>query len=363
MTISVGLDKRGVGWGQGTGVRRYRDRLRHCIAARPEEFPVHLLTDDRGTPPSATKVGPRFFADAARWHRLTRKVRRVRLDASVDLFHWSHPMPLWAEDCLNVVTIHDLIPLRQPEYSAIPPRRFARLLRQLADRGACFACVSETTQAQLLAATGIDPARSYCTYQPVAVPRSPPPPLEGLPPRSYFLLLGRVEPRKNVLRTVEAWRRADTGLPLVIAGPDGHWPDGAARMEFERAAEHPGIMRLPWLDDADIDRLIANARALVMPSLAEGFGLPPIEAMAVGVPAIASASTISREILGDAARLVDPFDVAAIAEAMCELAMDEGAAERLGKAGIACAKRYDEAAFARRLRLAYDQFLSLSGGS
>lgn len=361
MTISVGLDKRGVGWGQGTGVRRYRDRLRRCIEARAECFAPHLLTDDRSAAPSATRVGPRFFAGAARRHRLLRAVRQTRMEAPLDLFHWSHPVPLWAEDCLNVVSIHDLIPLTRPEHSAVPPRRFARLLRQLVDRGACFTCVSEQTQADLLAATGIDPARSVCTYQAVEAPDGKA--IEGLAPRSYFLLLGRVEPRKNVLRAVEAWRMAGTGLRLVVAGPDGHWPDRRARASFERAMADPGILRLPWLDDDHADRLIANARALVMPSLAEGFGLPPVEAMAAGVPAIASASAISCEILGDAARLVDPLDTAAIAQAMRELVADHGLADRLAQAGIMRARRYDEAAFAGRLRLAYDQFLGLSGRS
>lgn len=360
MTVWVGLDKRSVGWGQGTGIRRYRDRLRASIEDRPDLFaPPHLLVDTGELRHDMTRVGSRFFADARKWHTLTRRMRTVNIDGKIDLFHWSHPMPLWAEGCLNIVTIHDLIPLNQPKYSAIPPARFRRLLDQLVTRGACFTCVSEDTRTQLIDATGIDPDRAICTWQPVDPLQSDASPFGGLARGSYFLLLGAVEPRKNVARVVQAWRQAKTGLKLVIAGPDGHWPDRTQRAAFEETMAHPDILRLPWLADDMVERLIVNSAVLVMPSLAEGFGLPPIEALGAGVPAIVSASSLSQEILGDAAVLVDPFDVDAIAVAMRRVSGASGMTDPVRKARLEQTKRFGSAAFAARLRLAYDQFLQL----
>ncbi|APZ98188.1 hypothetical protein BWQ93_06640 [Sphingopyxis sp. QXT-31] len=359
MTPRVALDKRSVGWGQGTGIRRYRDALRRCIESSPDLFaPPELLTDSAEPGAAVTRVGPRRFADAQKWFTLTGRQRSVALSHPADIFHWSHPMPLWAGDSLNVVTIHDLIPIDQPQYSAIPRRRFRRLLAALAAKGACFTCVSEVTRDALIAATGIDPRRAVCTWQPVVRPAGEGPLPAGLEPGRYVLLLGTVEPRKNVLRAVEAWRGSDTGLALVVAGPEGHWPDRAERAAFARELAHPNIIRLPWLEDAALAPLIANSRALLMPSLAEGFGLPPVEALLAGVPAIASNSSVSREILGDAALLVDPFDVGAIADAIRRTADAPATPKRDLPSRF---HRYGDAAFARRLRLAYDQFLQLGG--
>ena len=359
MTPRVALDKRSIGWGQGTGIRRYRDALRRCIAENPDLFaPPQLLTDAAEPGAATTRVGPRSFADAQKWFSLTGRQRSVALSHPVDIFHWSHPMPLWASDALNVVTIHDLIPIDQGEYSAIPPRRFRRLLTKLAAKGACFTCVSEVTREALIAATGIDPQRAVCTWQPVARPQGEGPLPAGLEPERYILLLGTVEPRKNVLRAVEAWRAADAGLKLVIAGPDGHRPDRHERAAAMRELAHPNIIRLPWLEDAAVAPLIANSAALLMPSLAEGFGLPPVEALLAGVPAIASNAPVSREILGDAALLVDPFDVGAIADAIRRATSTPIAPKRDLPPRF---DRYGDAAFARRLRLAYDQFLQLGG--
>ncbi|WP_447762564.1 glycosyltransferase family 4 protein [Sphingopyxis panaciterrae] len=360
MTLRVGLDKRTVRWGQGTGIRRYRDRLRACIESHSHLFArPHLLTDSKHPNAETTQVGPRFFADARKWHTLTRRMRSVKIEGRVDLFHWSHPLPLWVEGVLNIVTIHDLIPLNQPEHSAIPSVKFRRLLKQLVERGTCFTCVSDDTRSQLIDATGIDPTRAICTWQPVDALRADARPFGGLARGSYFLLLGAVEPRKNVMRVVEAWREADTGLKLVIAGPDGHWPSRSQRAACEREMAHPDILRLPWLADDRIESLLVNCAALVMPSLAEGFGLPPVEAMSAGVPAIASASSLSEEILGDAALLVDPLDVTAIAAAIRYVGRSFGAETPMRKAGLERARRFDGPAFASRLRLAYDQFLQL----
>ncbi len=174
----------------------------------------------------------------------------------------------------------------------------------------------------------------------------------------YVLFVGTLEPRKNLVRLVRAYRRvAATGLPhaLVLAGPIGWHHESLMR---EIALPGPGeiVLTGPLPQDA-LDALYRGASAFVYPSLYEGFGLPVVEAMARGVPTVASNTSSVPEVSGDAALGVDPRSVPEIAAALERILTDTDLAGRLATAGRARAERFTWDETARRTLEVYEEVL------
>ncbi|RYY43554.1 MAG: glycosyltransferase family 1 protein, partial [Sphingomonadales bacterium] len=232
---------------------------------------------------------------------------------------------------------------------------YRRLLERLSAVAAQFVTVSESVRSDLLARFSLTEDQVSCGYQ--AVDPGPPGTLPApLVPGDYLLAIGRVESRKNIAALLTAHRRAATSLPLVIAGPEGHWRSSSERIRVHALMNSPDVIRLGWQDDATVAALIAGARALLMPSLAEGFGLPVVEAMALGVPALASASGAAAEIAGDGALLVDPHGGAALADAIRRIASDVPLRTRLIAQGRERAAQFTAESFAARLAALYERF-------
>src|SRR5207249_8471127 len=155
--------------------------------------------------------------------------------------------------------------------------------------------------------------------------------------------VGSQEPRKNLDRLIAAFAQLDTSLPelqLVVAGPQG-WgsvdlPAVVRKLDLEGRVVFPG-----YLPDEQVGSLVAGARAFVFPTLYEGFGLPPLEAMAAGVPVVASRAGSLPEVLGDSPFWCDPLDVDSIAAAIRTAVTDEGLRERAVAAGHARVAGYD----------------------
>jgi alpha-1,3-rhamnosyl/mannosyltransferase len=171
----------------------------------------------------------------------------------------------------------------------------------------------------------------------------------------YVLAVGTVEPRKDLPSLVRAFglfAKGYPGLALVHAGPDG-W--GSAQLE-EAIAECPAgdrVLRLGWVDDPTRDALMAGAAIFAFPSLYEGFGLPPLQAMAAGAPVVASRCGALEEVLGAAARFVDIGDTDALANALEELLGDEPARRELVLRGRERASLYTWDACAAGLAALY----------
>lgn len=163
-------------------------------------------------------------------------------------------------------------------------------------------------------------------------------------PRPYFLYIARLEhPAKNHCRLLEAYdayRKAHPDGPdLVFGGSDWH----GAETIHQRMAQSPfreSIHNLGFVDDADVPRLYRHSRALIFPSLFEGFGLPPLEAMACGAPVASSPRGALQEVVGDAGRIFDPEDPESIADALHSMDSDQQERERLIVAGLRRAADY-----------------------
>jgi glycosyltransferase involved in cell wall biosynthesis len=218
-----------------------------------------------------------------------------------------------------VLTLHDLGVLRHPEAFRRWHRVTARAALQGARRAAALLAVSEFTKREAVELVGVSPDRVHVVpngVDPVFVPDG------GRADGDYVLAVGTLEPRKNLERVVAAARR--TGLELRVVGARG-WG----------GVDVPGWIGRP--PDDELAQLYRGARCVVYASLYEGFGLPVLESMACGTPVVTSARTATQEVAGDAAVLVDPESVDAIAAGIAEA--DARRAE-LVPAGIARARAF-----------------------
>ena len=313
---------------------------------------------------------PNLFEIAHRHFALYGRFLRLRMDDPPRIMHWSYPLPITLQGAANVYTFHDLVPLRLPYTTLDAKRAYRDLLAACVARGAHICTVSETSRADIITEFGIDPGRITNCYQASPLP----PPIEdahddatvienifGLPHRGYFLHFGAIEPKKNIGRLLEAYLSTGVSAPLVLTGGRGWQAQEELRLlvpEEEADTAHgrrmaERVRRLEHLPRSLLARLIRGARAVLFPSIHEGFGLPVLEAMQLGTPVLTSAGGAPAEIAGDAALLVDPYDVAAIAAGIRTLDSDAGLRERMAAAGPAEAARFSAEAYRTRLEAMY----------
>ncbi len=271
-----------------------------------------------------------------------------------DVVHATNPVsvpPLRKGPAL-VVTVHDLAHHRFPD--RFPPRwrfLYGAGVRAAVKRADALLVPSNATADDLVAIADADPMKVHVT--PLAV-RPIESAADGAEARRrlgvtapYVLFVGTLEPRKNVVKLVRAYRQVAPDVPhaLVLAGPDGwHTED----LEEELAREGPGtVIRTGVVSDDDLDALYRGASAFAYPSSFEGFGLPVLEAMARGVPTVTSNAPALAEVAAGAALLVEADDVAGLADALARMLTDETLATDLRSRGLARAAGYTWAATAR----------------
>jgi glycosyltransferase involved in cell wall biosynthesis len=241
----------------------------------------------------------------------------------VDVVHGTNFVVPPARRADRVITVHDLTPLRFPELASPTTRRFPSLVRRAVQRGALVHTPSAFVAAEVVDLLGVDADRVTAVHH--GVP--PVAPAAELPsvPRPYVLALGTVEPRKDLpslVRAFDALAAAHPDLHLVVAGPDG-WGAEALAAAVDAAHHRGRIRRLPWVGDAERAALLRHAAAFAYPSRYEGFGFPPLEAMAVDVPVVATTVGAVPEVAGDGALLVPPGDVDALADALARVLTDD----------------------------------------
>lgn len=293
-----------------------------------------------------------------------------------DLVHFTnfnHPI-LWLGRF--VVTIHDLTIQKYPvgphQSSRLFQFGFRQVLRHAARRAQAILTVSETSKNDLASAYHIPPEKIQVTYegvdpiyQPLNLPQRGrqqgllPDQLRIRPP--FFLFVSQWRPHKGLSTLIEAYELLRDAYPklapqLVVVGqPNPAYPELPDRIE---RSPYRGDMILPgFVAEADLVRLYQTATAFVFPSLYEGFGLPPLEAMAAGTPVVASQTSCLPEILGDAALYAEPANPKALAEALAEVVTKTHLWRHLRAAGLAQARQYSWQKMAKETAAIYENAL------
>ena len=341
--------------GRPTGVGRFTSELAQALEALadPPVLVRYVLSGRAALPPGVVRLPYPARAALAAWGRADHPRGRRSL-RGVDVVHGTNyvvPPTGWP----TVVTVHDCSPLTHPERVHPVVRAFVPVLRRAVAAGAWVHTPSAYVAAQVGDLLGTTRVRVIAHGAPrplaaEAASRPLSPPFDGLDGRRYVLAVGTIEPRKNLPRLVAAFGAiADTqpDVALVLAGAAG--PDSpAVAAAIERLAPpvRARVVTTGWIDDPTRERLLAGASALAYPSLDEGFGLPVLEAFAASVPVVAAAAGALPEVAGDAALLVAPSDVDALAGALLVALDDTATRARLVAAGHARLAHYDWAATA-----------------
>jgi glycosyltransferase involved in cell wall biosynthesis len=294
----------------------------------------------------------KFSAITAHLLLLPRAVRA----AGVDVFHTPmvHTRPSMPPvpaglGCPLVVTVHDVLPLTFYQDARALPWRMRLFYRWNLTRALAaerVITVSEAARREIIGATGVEAQRVEAIHNGVDVAPcgDPAPVLARLGLRAPFLLyVGSLEPRKNVLRLLDAFdevsrKRDDLGMVLVTERDSGHRPALDERLARMRAGAR--VRLLHDVEDSELTALYGSASAFAFPSLAEGFGLPPLEAMACGAPVLAADNPVLHEVLGDAAMFVDALDSSAIAQGLGRLLADGELTAGMRRAGGQVARRF-----------------------
>jgi glycosyltransferase involved in cell wall biosynthesis len=333
--MRVGVDARHLT--AARGVARYTRALLGALAAtRPEDEWLAFVPGRAPVPemPAGVRLvrhplpGRALFGAAA----VARRPRLDRLVGGADVVWAPAPAPLAISPGVPLVlTVHDRSFEQRPRDFTSYERVWHRLARPraLAARAAAVVCDAHAVRADLARAWGVEAT----VVSPGPLLAAPPPPPGTNHTAPYLLFVGALEPRKapDILGAAYARARArGLGADLVVVG-EGRMP-----------IEGPGVRRLPpTTDDAALAALYAGALAVVAPSWLEGFGLPPVEAAAVGTPSVVSDLAVFAETLGDGALRVAPGDADGLADALLRIAGDEALRGRLGAAARAAAARYD----------------------
>lgn len=281
-----------------------------------------------------------------------------------DVMHWTSTLPLHAKSVPNIYTIHDLIPLRLPHTTLDNKATYKAMCEAIAKRADHIAVVSEATRQDVIRMLGVSEDRVSNTYQAVNLPKHLTSrsqedvtlELEGifnLGWKNYFLHFGAIEPKKNLGRIVEAYLASGSQTPLVVVGGKGWLEEGElALLNQVKADGGPSADRIrqyEFLPFSMLISLIRGAKATLFPSLYEGFGLPVLESMALGTAVLTSTGGSLPEVAGDAAVLVDPYDVQAITRGLRALDADEGLRLELEAKGLIQAGKFTPEAYQQRL--------------
>jgi glycosyltransferase involved in cell wall biosynthesis len=368
VTVRIGIDARKLhDFGIGTYIRNLLRQLGRLD--RQTEFVVLCRAEDRD---ALALTGENFrpVLESAANYSIAEQVRiplALRREG-VTLFHAPHYVLPPLVQCRSVVTIHDCIHLMFPQY--LPSRMalaYARTSIRLAARRATrVLTVSETSKRDILRFVDVEPDRIDVIYNAYDERFGIEPAEEDIVRvreryqlhDEFVLYAGNVKPHKNLERLIDAFslvrRRGLDHLKLILIGDDIS-KYAALRRAVHQHQLHKYVRFLGYLPQEALAVMYRLAGVFVFPSLYEGFGLPPLEAMASGTPVVTSNVSSLPEVAADAAMLVDPYDPVAIADAIERVLTDEDLRGDLRRRGLARAHEFSWEQSVRRVHAIYTE--------
>lgn len=343
-----------------TGLGRYAAELEQSLRARPGVRVIPIRAVRHVSASRAGRVSQGLRREALYYPE---RFARAGVRAGAEVLHLPTPAPARGRGLPLVVTVHDLLPLRHPELFTRQTRMHTRLYAPFVSRAARLITPSDYTRAQVIELLGVSAERVVTvpngldsSFFPREVDRDMLAREFGIRGR-YVLAAGTLEPRKNliaVLRAFAVLAREVDDVTLVIAGGRG-WRNDAFDAELASCAAVDRVRLTGFVSDEHLTELYSGAACFVYPSLAEGFGLPPLEAMACGAPVITGDRTALPEVMGGAGMLVDPEDPDALAAQLLRVLGDEQLARRMSTAGVSRARHFSWAATAAATEQVYRQ--------
>jgi glycosyltransferase involved in cell wall biosynthesis len=355
--------------GETGGAEVYARRLLPALRAEEPELELTLFlagqaaAEDWG---DGVRVVPLRVDPRSRVRRvlaeqtlLPRAVRRARPDLLHNVFNTAPAVV----SVPQVTTIHDLVFKRYPETHGLLAKGVEVLVPLAARRSRRVLTDSKASKTDIVRFLGLPAGRVDVAPLGPGLPDH----VRGVPADELRRSLGLGDaplvlsvlakrPHKNAARLLEAFTRVPDAALVMPGYSTGYEHELEERLDA--LGLHDRVRLLGWVDDATLDGLYRAADCFVFPSLAEGFGLPVLEAMLRGAPVACSNATALPEVVGDAALLFDPLDVDAIASSVRRILTDRGLAERLRAAGLARAQRFGWAETARQTLASYRKALA-----
>jgi glycosyltransferase involved in cell wall biosynthesis len=302
--------------------------------------------------------------------RLLHQLPRLAREHGFDLLHCQYIVPPFSP-CATAVTIHDTLFESHPQYySRFFVARSRLFMRRSASRSALVCTVSDFSRNELARRYGLQLDNIVTVANGVNLSRfrmadGPDPILDkyGLTQGRYILSVGRLEPRKNQARLVEAYSTLPQPRPKLVLIGQRDFGYGDLLRVVEECKLQKEVSILESVDDDELPILYRHALLFAYPSLAEGFGMPLLEAMASGVPVVTSGNTALGEVSGNAAVVVDPESISSIAEGIREVLMSEARRHELVARGMQRARDYQWDKSSDTLVGAYEAYFRLGSMS
>lgn len=368
-------------FGHGRQIGNSRKRITRSVTwkhgARPL-LPVPLTEHvdkrafaDRWPDFSALWTSPLLFEVARARFKHLRRFTTVTMPDPPKVMHWTYPVPIRLAGSRNIYTLHDLVPLKLPHTALDDKRYYHRLISTCIAKSDHIVTVSEASRNDIIDMFGVSEDKVTNTYQSSPIPASVAASdteedcmmierIFGLPAKGFYLFFGAQDPKKNIARIIDAYLMSGSERPLVVItsrdwGMDGTMGglagDGTI---YGRVPDRPIVM-LQYLPRDMLFRLVRAARAVLFPSIYEGFGLPALEAIQLGTPVISSDTSSLPEVVGEAGLKVDPYSTDAIAGAIRRIDTDPALYGRLSVMAPAQAAKFTDDAFMARMQTVYDR--------
>lgn len=311
-----------------------------------------------------------LYERAHRYYRRTNKFLTLRFPSPPSIMHWTYPLPIRVENAINIYTIHDLVPLRLPQTTLDNKKDYFNLINKITRSNSPIVTVSNSSKEEIESFFPNAKGKIYNGYQTTDGFFSSSSQDESaeikkifdVQPNSYFIFFGSLEPKKNIGRLIEAFLMSATDRKLVIVGAMG-WKNETELRFMQRGIDLQRIIYVDYLPARLLVAMLKNARALLFPSIAEGFGLPVLEAFTAGVPVMCSREGGLAEVASDAALIVDAYDVQSIVVGINALDKDNDLCIKLKDRGKLRSEFFSEKNYALRLKEIYNSIIQNQMGS